>query len=66
MKLLVFYLSGYLVAAVWTAAWLLREDVKESRLFRIVFAAVMGALSWVLVVIYLMAWYDGRRKHDRH
>lgn len=66
MKLLVFYLSGYVVAAVWTAAWLLREDVKESRLFRIVFAAVMGALSWVLVVIYLMAWYDGRRKHDRH
>lgn len=66
MKLLVFYLSGYVVAAVWTAAWLLREDVKESRLFRIGFAAVMGALSWVLVIIYLMAWYDGRRKHGRH
>ncbi len=66
MKLLVFYLSGYVVAAVWTAAWLLREDVKESRLFRIGFAAVMGALSWALVVIYLMAWREGRRKHDRH
>lgn len=66
MKLLVIYLSGYVVAAVWTAAWLLREDVKESRLFRIGFAAVMGALSWALVVIYLMAWNEGRRKHDRH
>ncbi len=66
MKLLVFYLSGYVVAAVWTAAWLLREEVEEGRVFRIVFAAVMGALSWVLVIIYLMAWYDGRRKHDRH
>lgn len=66
MKLLVFYLSGYVIAAVWTAAWLLREDVQESRLFRIGFAAVMGALSWALVVIYLMAWSEGRRKHDRH
>ncbi len=66
MKLLVFYLSGYVIAAVWTATWLLREDVKESRLFRIGFAAVMGALSWVLVIIYLIAWYDGRRKHGRH
>lgn len=66
MKLLVFYLSGYVIAAVWTAAWLLREDVKESRLFRIGFAAVMGALSWVLVIVYLMAWRDGRRKHGRH
>lgn len=62
MKLLVFYLSGYVVAAVWTAAWLLREDVKESRLFRIGFAAVMGALSWMLVIIYLMAWSEGKRK----
>lgn len=66
MKLLVFYLSGYVVAAVWTAAWLLREDVKESRLFRIGFAAVMGALSWVLVIIYLMAWCDGRRENGKH
>ena len=60
MKLLVIYLSGYVVAAVWTAAWLLRADVKESRLFRIGFAAVMGALSWALVVIYLMAWSEDR------
>ena len=62
MKLLVFYLSGYVVAAVWTAAWLLREDVKESRLFRIGFAAVIGGLSWMLVIIYLMAWSEGKRK----
>lgn len=66
MKLMIFYAIGYVIAAVWTAAWLLREDVKESRLFRIGFAAVMGALSWVLVIIYLIAWCDGRRENGKH
>jgi hypothetical protein len=66
MKLMIFYAIGYVIAAVWTAVWVLREEVEESKAFRIGFAAVMGALSWVLVIIYLMAWCDGRREHGKH
>lgn len=65
-EILIFYLAGYAVAAIWTAVWLLREKVEESYGFRILFSIIMGALSWMLVIIYLMAWSEGRRKHDRH
>ncbi|MBR3467778.1 MAG: hypothetical protein IKH15_11235 [Bacteroidales bacterium] len=65
-EILIFYLAGYAVAAIWTAVWLLREKVEESYGFRILFSIIMGALSWALVTIYLMAWSEGRRKHDRH
>ena len=65
-EILIFYLAGYAVAAIWTAVWLLREKVEEGYGFRILFSIIMGALSWMLVIIYLMAWSEGRRKHDRH
>lgn len=66
MKPMIFYAIGYVIAAVWTAVWLCREKLEEGYGFRILFSIIMGVLSWALVVIYLMAWSEGRRKHDRH
>lgn len=65
MKLLVFYLSGYVIAAVWTAVWVLREKVEESKALRICFAAVTGILSWALVVLYLITWSENRRRERK-
>ena len=64
-KLLTFYLIGYIVSAVWTAVWVLREEVEESKAFRIGFAAIMGALSWLLVCIYVVVRFGGRDNGDK-
>lgn len=65
MKLLVFYLAGYVIAAVWTAVWVLREEVEESKALRICFAAVIATLSWALVVMYLIKWSENRRRERK-
>ena len=64
-KLLIFYLIGYIVASIWTAVWLCREKLEEGYGFRILFAAIMGALSWLLVCIYVVVRFGGRDNGDK-
>jgi uncharacterized membrane protein (DUF485 family) len=64
-ELLTLYLIGYVVATVWTTVWLLREKVKESYGFRILFAAIMGLLSWVIVCIYLMVYFGEKDNKNK-
>ena len=65
-KLLTFYLIGYIVAAVWTAVWLCREKLEEGYGFRILFAAIMGALSWLLVCIYMMVHFGKKDNNTKY
>ena len=48
MKLMIFYAIGYVIAAVWTAVWVLREEVEESKAFRIVLHCLQHILFTVL------------------
>jgi len=65
-ELLTFYLIGYLAAAAWTAVWLLREEVEESKWFRILFSVIMGFLSWLLVSIYLIVYFGEKDTNPKH
>lgn len=65
MGLLVFYLTGYAVAAVWTAVKLWREDLEETRLVRCVFAVILGAFSWALVLLYVIVMFGEREGGER-
>lgn len=65
-ELLTLYLIGYVVATVWTSIWLLREKVEESYWFRLMFAAIMGLLSWVIVCIYLMVYFGEKDTDTKH
>lgn len=64
-ELLTLYLVGYVVATVWTTVWLLREKVEESYGFRILFAVIMGLLSWVIVGIYLMVYFGEKDNKNK-
>lgn len=64
-ELLTLYLIGYVVATVWTTVWLLREKVEESYGFRILFAAIMGLLSWVIVCIYLIVYFGEKDNKNK-
>jgi hypothetical protein len=64
-ELLTFYLAGYVVAAIWTAVWLLREKVEESYGFRILFSFLMAFLSWALVCLYLIVKFGDKNAEDK-
>lgn len=64
-ELLTLYLVGYVVATVWTTVWLLREKVEESYGFRILFAVIIGLLSWVIVCIYLMVYFGEKDNKNK-
>lgn len=65
-ELLTFYSIGYVVAAVWTAVWLLREKLEEGYGFRILYSVIMGFLSWLMVCIYVIVYFGEKDTDNKN
>lgn len=60
------YAAGFIVAAIWTALKLWNhQDIPGPKPLKLLFSIIMGVMSWVLVLIYILMWiYQNDKPED--
>ena len=66
MEYFIAYASGYLIAFAWTIKKMWNhKDIQGPKPLKLLFSAIMGVMSWMLVLIYILMWiYENDKPND--
>jgi len=56
------YIAGYVLATLMTMGILLMNEFEEPKWIKVVFSFIVGLMSWIIVLIYILFFIIDKEK----